>query len=259
MKIKNNAFSLTEVLMAVGILSVGIMLVATMFPAAIYLTTVASEKTMASIVADQAFAKMRLYGVKAVQDPNKTKIFYLYGNDMNDVIAADEFTYPSSDGKWQYCWVPLYKKLNSDPCDMQYLVKLYIARRTNPNQRFFRTGLLKTSETSDRPTPINVGVVYSSAKPNQLKIGRQVNNPVVDFINPPPATAIIDNVSGRIFRIVGRDTEDTETVILDRRWDKDIGEPNEVWVLPAPEINGDPAGKNPDIEIYQKIIDFNKK
>jgi prepilin-type N-terminal cleavage/methylation domain-containing protein len=252
---KNNGFSLTEVLMAVGILSVGIMLVATMFPVALYLTTVASEKTMASIVADQAFAKMRLYGIKGMKE---TTIFNTYWTDMNDVIAADEYTYPSSDGTWQYCWVPLCKKLNDDPCDMQYLVKLYIARKTNPNQRFYSNGILSTSQTTDRPIPINVKVVYNISKPKQLKILKS-NGPIAEYINPPPSTAIVDNVSGRIFRIVSRDSADADTVILDRSWDSDIGVPNEVWLLPAAEIKGEPAGKNPDIEIYQKIIDFSKK
>jgi len=256
-KLKHNGFSLTEVLMAAGILSVGIMLVATMFPVAIYLTTVASEKTMASIVADEAFAKMRLYGI---EDMNQTKIddltktFGSYWKDMNDVIDFDEYMYPSSEGNWQYCWVPLYKKLNSDPCDMQYLVKLYIARRTNPNQTFFRDGTL--TSTSQRPTPIRIGVGY--IYPNKLKI-QWDNGGIEKCINPPPSTAIVDDSSGRIFRIVSRDAKDANTVILDRSWDSDIGVPNNVWVLPAAVINKEPSGKNPDIEIYQRIIDFRKK
>ncbi|MCX5632105.1 MAG: prepilin-type N-terminal cleavage/methylation domain-containing protein [Phycisphaerae bacterium] len=66
---KNSGFSLTEVLMAVGILSIAMMLIATMFPVAIYLTSVASERTMAAIVADGAFAKIQLYGVDPCDDP----------------------------------------------------------------------------------------------------------------------------------------------------------------------------------------------
>ncbi len=237
--------------MAVGILSVGIMLVATMFPVAIYLTTVASEKTMASIVADEAFAKLRLYGIKGI---NQTETFGLYWDDMNDVIDFDEYTYPSFSGNWQYCWVPLYKKLNSDPCDMQYLVKLYVARRTSPNQAFFRDGTL--ASTSQRPTPVRIGVDYIS--PNKLKIHSD-NGGIEECINPPPSTAIVDDASGRIFRIVSRDAKDANTVILDRSWDSDIGDPNKVWVLPAAVVNNKPSGKNPDIEIYQRIIDFSKR
>ena len=63
-ELKHNGFSLTEVLMAVGILSIGMMLIATMFPVGIYLTTVATERTMAAIVADEAIAKIQLYGLK---------------------------------------------------------------------------------------------------------------------------------------------------------------------------------------------------
>lgn len=244
--------------MAAGILSVGIMLVATMFPAAIYLTTVASEKTFAAIVADQAFAKMRLYGIKTVSDPNQTKIFRKYWEDMNDVIDFDEYTYPSFDGKWQYSWVPLCKKLNDDPCDLQYLVKLYVSRRTNPNQKFFSSGTLNSY--SDMPIPLCVKVGYNRAKPKQLTIPKYLNNPVVEFVCPPPATAIVDNFSGGVFRIISKDDEDVtgETVTLDRSWDKDIGDPNEIWLLPAAVIDKKPAGRNPDIEVFQKIITFKK-
>jgi prepilin-type N-terminal cleavage/methylation domain-containing protein len=257
MKMKQNGFSLTEVLMAAGILSVGIMLVATMFPAAIYLTTVASEKTFAAIVADQAFAKMRLYGIKTVSDPNQTKIFRRYWEDMNDVIDFEEYTYPSFDGKWQYGWVPLCKKLNDDPCDLQYLVKLYVSRRTNPNQKFFSSGTLVGN--SDMPIPISVKVVYTS--PNKLLIDRFTNGPVIDFISPPPATAIVDDQSGRVFRITSKDAEDTtgRTVLIDRRWDKDINTPDNIWLLPAAVIDKKPAGRNPDVEIFQKIITFKNK
>ena len=54
-------FSLTEVLIAVGLLAVGMLFIAGAFPVSIHFTTVATERTIAPIVADEAFAKCRLY------------------------------------------------------------------------------------------------------------------------------------------------------------------------------------------------------
>ena len=66
-RFKNKAFSLTEVLLAAGILAVGFMLVATTFPVGIKLTTVATERAVAAVATDEAVAKLKIYGV----DPNK--------------------------------------------------------------------------------------------------------------------------------------------------------------------------------------------
>jgi prepilin-type N-terminal cleavage/methylation domain-containing protein len=250
LEFKQNAFSLTEVLMAVGILSIGIMLIATMFPAAIYLTTVASEKTMASIVADEAFAKMRIYGIQgSSMDPTG---YDNYWWNMKNFIDPNEFIYPSLDGnggKSQYSWAPLCKKLNDDSSDSRYLVKLYISRKTSPNQKFFTHGGM--TATSDMPIPItadvNVGADWDRLK---VKWGAQ------DFINPPPSTSIIDYGSGRIFRVIAR--EGLNEIVLDRKWDNDIKDPNTVWFMPSSEMNGKPAGKNPDIDVFQKIIDFKR-
>ncbi len=55
------AFSLTEVLMAAGILAIGFMLIAMIFPVGIKLTASATEKTIGVIAAKEAEAKLKLY------------------------------------------------------------------------------------------------------------------------------------------------------------------------------------------------------
>ncbi len=61
-----SGFSLTEVLMAAGILVVGFMLVAGTFPVGVKLTAVATEKTIGVVAAEEAMAKIHLFGI----DPN---------------------------------------------------------------------------------------------------------------------------------------------------------------------------------------------
>ncbi|MCJ7673995.1 MAG: hypothetical protein MUO33_02460, partial [Sedimentisphaerales bacterium] len=63
------AFSLTEVLLAVATLAIGMLFIAGTFLAGIHLTAVAAERTTAAVVADEAFAKIKLYGINPA-DPN---------------------------------------------------------------------------------------------------------------------------------------------------------------------------------------------
>ena len=61
---KNSGFSLTEVLISAGILAVGFMLIATVFPVGIHLTALSTERNIGATAADEAFAKLMIYGVK---------------------------------------------------------------------------------------------------------------------------------------------------------------------------------------------------
>ena len=83
-RIKNKGFSLTEVLLAAGILAVGFMLVATTFPVGIKLTTVATERTISAAAADEALAKMNIYGV----DPAKLVYSSLVPFDSSVLVTS---------------------------------------------------------------------------------------------------------------------------------------------------------------------------
>jgi prepilin-type N-terminal cleavage/methylation domain-containing protein len=67
-------FSLTEVLLATGILAIGFVLIATIFPAAIKLTAMAAEKTLAPAMAEEARAAVRLYDLDADKLPSSGPI-----------------------------------------------------------------------------------------------------------------------------------------------------------------------------------------
>jgi prepilin-type N-terminal cleavage/methylation domain-containing protein len=236
-RFKHNGFSLTEVLMAVGILSVGMMLIATMFPVGIYLTTIASERTMAAIVSDEAFAKIQLYGIVPHLD-SANSIDY-----ENELVSANridpnEFSYPPVDPcatNRQYYWSALYK---FDPNSAGYLITVFIARKTNPNLTY------PYSLDPNRPGPIKVQVVVPTKGSDELTIQ---NASEVRYVNPP--TIIFDNATGELYRVVDR--QDNK-VKLNIGWEKDPLAQDYIWFIPPP----DTGGKNADIEVFQRIITF---
>lgn len=58
-----SGFSLTEVLMAAGILLVGFLLIAGTFPVGVKLTAVSTERTIGVVASEEAMAKIHLYGI----------------------------------------------------------------------------------------------------------------------------------------------------------------------------------------------------
>jgi prepilin-type N-terminal cleavage/methylation domain-containing protein len=240
---KHNGFSLTEVLMAVGILTVGMLLIATMFPVGIYLTAVASERTMAAIVADEAFAKIQFYSI--VGASNDSNNCYDWGDEMYDAneIAESEFAYPSVDpcsNSSQYYWSALYRKTPGNAADKQYQITVFVARKTNPGLTYEDNG--GSGSSSSRPVPIMIPAPGLKDLP-ELTISAGNEN----LVNPP--TTIIDNETGRLYRIVKRGDGGNTIVTLDRPLEENIAT---IWLIPPPQS----GGKNADVEVYQRIIKF---
>jgi prepilin-type N-terminal cleavage/methylation domain-containing protein len=234
MKQKHTGFSLVEVLMAVGILAVGLLLIATMFPAAIYMTTVASERTMAAIVADEAFAKIQLYGLKDTSHNTDPCNCYDYELDGGVVIDANEFSYPpvDSNGISQYFWSAIYRKTPGNDKDNEYQITVFVARRMNP-------GLTYPGLPSDRPTPFRLVNVDVNDLADKAK-----------YISPP--TTIVNNIDGQLYSVVKKEKNSLDKIVLtfDRPWQG--GNSATIWLIPPPES----GGKNAGVEVYQRIIKF---
>jgi prepilin-type N-terminal cleavage/methylation domain-containing protein len=252
-KSKHSGFSLTEVLMAVGILSVGMMFIATMFPVGIYLTGVAAERTMAAIVADEAFAKIQLYGID-LSDPDLDKPTVNTWLDYEAIagiaghgIDPNEFSYPSVDpaatGNRQYYWSARCKRLN--PSDTEYLVTVFIARKTSPNLTYKDGG-----DDGRRPKTILIQV-EPGTEADELRLP-----PWVEEKNVNPPTTILDKDSARLYRVVDRKVDvvsgKSNVIKLDRNWDANTNPPSNITLIPPP----DTGGKNADVEVYQRIIRF---
>jgi hypothetical protein len=229
---KKNGFSLAEVLLAVCTLAIGMSFIGGTFVVAIHLSTVATERTIASVVADEAFAKIRLYGV----DPN------LLTSEQERIetvspIPPEEFAYPSTKttANKQYYWSALCRKTT----DGLVQVTVFVSRKIGSND-YQRSAF---QEGSEIPVPIEV-VVFSVLNENLLTIA--VPNQF-SFINN--GYTIVTNLTGRLYRVLERDADAPDTLILDKPC---LESESIVWVVPPP-VGG---GRNPCIAIYQQIIRF---
>jgi prepilin-type N-terminal cleavage/methylation domain-containing protein len=248
-KLRHTGFSLVEVLMAVGILAVGLLLVATMFPAAIYMTTVASERTMAAIVADEAFAKIQIYDMNGITSTlNDPCNCYDWGDGMKNEITESEFSYPPVDpcgGSSQYYWSALYRKTNNNPADNEYQITVFVARKMNPSLTY-ESGSIAAGRSGGNswPMPIEIGITTGSQDSPTMDIANGDEN----LVNPP--VTIVDNETGKLYTVVKRGDDGVDArITLDRKLESDI---KSIWLIPPP-ISG---GKNAGVEVYQRIIKF---
>ncbi|MDD5063151.1 MAG: prepilin-type N-terminal cleavage/methylation domain-containing protein [Phycisphaerae bacterium] len=258
-KLSNSGFSLTEVLIAVGILAVGMVFVAGVFPAGIYLTTIATERTIAAVAADEAFAKIRIYAVGDLLDAtDNVDITTLPTNSLTDFndstifhatsgITADEFQYPSVDTNEpnQYCWSALCRRVAPDPNQLVQVI-VFVSRKTGGNLKYpDPSDPLNSMIYIDWPRPVMVGVT-GTAGGNELTIDSGYET----FIND--GYTVVDDATGRIYRVLERyKPPDDDTILLDMNWDGTSGA-GFVWVVPPP-VGG---GRRPCITVYQKLIIF---
>jgi prepilin-type N-terminal cleavage/methylation domain-containing protein len=261
-KLKNAGFSLTEVLMAIGIFSVAMIFIAGAFPVAIHFTTIASEQTIAAVVADEAFAKIRLYGV----NPYDSNMWFDHQAPFEKVkvidIDPDEFAYPSDPAvDKQYYWSAICRRIG-DIGSRDVQVTVFISRKigagTLYRARQFSNWPLPT------PYPVREDMGYPSAMLAEVQPGSSAGDEIVindigaigdnidelAFINE--GYTIVEDSTGRIYRVLQRYGDPANTVQLDKDWNAAYSTPDYVWVIPPP-VNG---GRYPCVGVFQKVIRF---
>lgn len=238
-KQRHKGFSLVEVLLAVGTLAIGMIFIGGTFLTGIHLTTIATERTIAAVVADEAFAKIRLYGVD-LTDPNLASN-QLARFDALNPMTPSEFAYPSTNtqANKQFYWSALCRLAASDPTNRLVQVTVFISRKVSVGTTYPGGAL--------RPVPVPVGVSLVSGTGNESRLA--ITNPAEQtFING--GSTIVDNQTGLIYRVLQRDADAPDTIVLDKNWQGTATD--SVWVVPPP-IGG---GKYPCIAVYQKLIAF---
>jgi prepilin-type N-terminal cleavage/methylation domain-containing protein len=247
-RIRRNGFSLTEVLLAVGILAVGMLFIASAFPVSIYFTTVTTERTIAPVVADEAFAKLQT-------------LWPMIQPDFNG-IGVTEISYPSTPTPTtdpyskKYWWSILYSPI--DPNTIE--VFIFVFRKTGVSSQYLvrKSDTDPTLQWSPYPSLIRVGVSASpSGRADELAIRDLDLASSIDetsFING--GYTIVDNDSGRMYRVLERYYAYPNVIRLDKDWVGPLP-PNLVWVASPPATsNGIVTGRHPCIGVYQKTMRF---
>ena len=247
----NNGFSLTEVLLAIGIITVGMLFIAGVFPVGIHFTTIATERTISAVVADEAFAKIRLYGIADFNSwsvpPVVACVDYSVVSPLGISPVDVEFSYPSDPNydisRKQYYWSALCRQVDPDPNSRLVQVTVFVCRKVG-------SGTTYRGWAGNWPVPVPVAVSMGPG-PKELTI---TNLAEKTFIND--GYTIVGNEYGRIFRVLERyDSPGIDQRIrldLDRAWGPGNMSPSVVWVVPPP-IGG---GRCPFMAIYQRVIRF---
>lgn len=237
-----SGFSLTEVLLAVGTLAIGLMFIGGTFVAGIYFATIATERTIAAVATDEAFAKIKLLGV----NPASLSVSNLVPFNLAD---PNEFGYPSTEPKdKQYYWSALCRGVLPDPNLVQ--VTVFISRKVGSGTRYWVRNPDKTLNSVGSPHPIPIPLKVSQVSPNELLIIDEISDGIEErtFIND--GYTIVENTTGQIYRVRERYADRPDTIELDRPWTGVAS--GSVWVVPPP-ITG---GRNPCIAVYQTEMRF---
>lgn len=252
---RQHGFSLTETLLAVGTLAIGMMFIAGTFMTGIYFSTVSTERTIAAVAAAEAFAKVRLF------DPNlaglRTGESVPYEHLVT--IGPREFLYPSTgteDTGQQYSWAVLCRGMGGELVQCT----VFVSRGTGAESAYWvrQSGVPwpQPLVPSGLPRPVRVSVAYDPvlAGTNGISIvdtssGDDINE--LAFIND--GSILVDDGTGQIYRVLERSADQPDRVKLDRPWAG--GPAGLVWVVP-PAAAG---GRNPVIAVYQEVIRFAQK
>ena len=232
--------------MAVGTLAVGMIFISGTFLTGIHFSTIATERTIAAVVADEAFAKVRIYGID-LTDPNLTVNQQTRFGSLS-LIPGVEFAYPSTrtSSEKHYYWSALCRPVFSDPDNRLVQVTVFISRKVGGSTTYPGGAAGYAPVPVPIPIPIPIGVLGT--------IGSKVltiQDPLDQtFIND--GYTIVENGTGNIYRVVERGVDPAypEQITLAR--DKPWQGGDLVWVIPPP-IGG---GRYPCIGVYQKVIRF---
>jgi len=236
---RHSGFSLTEVLLAVGTLAIGMIFIGGTFMTGIHFSTIATERTIAATAADEAFAKVRLYGI-SLTDPNLA-IDKLTPFETLSTIAPGEFAYPSTvtSAQKQYYWSALCRPAYSGPTNRLVQVTVLVSRKVGSGTTY--------PGGYSRPNPVQVGISTVPGIGNENKLTITVLAEQA-YINS--GYTIVDNQTGTLYRVLQRQADAPDTIVLDRAWQG--GSADSVWVVPPP-VGG---GRYPCIAVYQKLIRF---
>lgn len=221
--LRQPGFSLTEVLLAVAILAVGMLFVGGTFVLAIHYSTLSTEQTIAAVVVEEAVAKIRLHGFE--REPNS--VAQTPYERLIPSLREEEFLYPSAPAMArQYVWSALCRW--ADPKIDSHLLQVTV---------FVSRGAWK----GVRPAPTDLDIAGSSG--GSLQITADQASQLYE------GSILVDGATGSVYRVTKLDGAPSGRVDvkLNRPWQ---GTSQKVWVVPRPAS----GGRNPCIAVYQTEV-----
>jgi prepilin-type N-terminal cleavage/methylation domain-containing protein len=289
-------FSLTEVLIAVGILTIALVMVGTSFPVGVAMTKNVAERTTAAVVADEAFAKIKLYGVKPFTDAawndkpkigasSERQIWVPFEEVAGITVDPNEFAYPSDPAMIRnhesvYYWSALCKK---EPDDAVRVV-VFVSRKSGQGSLFEHYTADPQKQLSPTPEPVlvyrkrippplppppdfvldfggNLLLTNIGAGGNSLRYTITISSGYDAsrqraYLNP--GCFLLDDSTGEIYRVIERtETGTTGFVIFDRPI---VSKPAGFSPMDRYKFWVVPpavgSSRNPCIAVYQKVIRF---
>lgn len=261
MKYRQRGFSLLETLLAVGTLAIGMVFVAGTFLAGTFFTTVSTERTIAITVADEAFAKVRLYmpGPWGLSTDSCRRFDQIAG------MPREEYVYPSTDSyendiAKQYSWRALCRAVEDGSNRVQCTV--FVSRRVAARNQYFERIPSNGSSPplADYPELLRVGVEQRSDldDPNDLVVISSSDEDEEERVLINDGAVVVDDRTGAIYRVLERLAEPSNTIKLDRPWvqaDGTEATDGALWVL-SPSAD---RGRNPFVAIYQTILELRRR
>jgi Tfp pilus assembly protein PilV len=252
-------FSLTETLLAVATLAIGLMFIAGTFLTGVYFSTTSTERTVAAVAADEALAKIRI----AAPDPNglglKTDGFVLY-QPLAGTAADEEHLYPSTrlEPQRQYSWSAICRRMSAGGRLVQCTV--FVSRQTANATYWVRKDGANWPQlgTAALPQPVRVNIVQDAAPANgaEVVLKDAVSSDGIDertFVND--GSLLVDDNTGQIYRVMERYANAPDKLRLDRAWTGgSIGSPAGGWVWVVPPATS--GGRNPAVAVYQDVLRF---
>ena len=292
--IKQPGFSVAEVMIAVGILGVALIFIAGVFPVGIRFTEVSTNRTVGTIVASEAFAKIRLMADKVGADVTELEFeeqrdFNDWYDDIDDsdnyLDDVNTYCYPTDNTvefeNKHYCWSALLRRVdkyiggpNEPDSSRDVQVTVFVCRRAGNNPKYYKPAFddlkfpgdtygLITAEIVALPGPVKIEVDNVTNRDNELRIVTISKRTLIN-----DGAIIVDDATGRIYRVLERyAAPDDDFILLDKNFLREdwrgspLSDPYYIWVVPPPWAPGagstwKVSGKNPCIGVYQKVIKF---
>ena len=109
-------FSLAELMISIGILAVGMSIVAALIPAAIAMNRRSARNVLGSIICENGVSIIRsAFGSGAVTKPNKLSTLAILNDDLRQTyLPASMCRFPQGDPDSDYGFISLHRNLDSD-------------------------------------------------------------------------------------------------------------------------------------------------